>query len=79
MPRHWWIPVHPSDPKERKKVVDKAAKKRKRRLHSFWKNQDGSQLYALVTADELEQEFLEEIGANGDPIELGDEGDLVRV
>lgn len=79
VPRHWWIPIHPSKPEDRKKHVDKAAKRRRRRLHSFWKNPDGTQLYALVTADELDAEFLEEIGANGDPLELGEEADLVRV
>ena len=73
MPAHWFIPIRASDPKARKKDVEKALENRPgSTLQSFWRTPDGGQLYALVRSDDLTHDMLREMGSNGRPIAVED-------
>jgi hypothetical protein len=77
VPKHWWIPMSPSRPEDRKKDVEDACERRKNqpkppKLQSFWKTEDGRQLFALVKADQLDDNFYNEIRSNGDPVTIVD-------
>jgi hypothetical protein len=71
MAPHWWVPVKASNANARRNEV-KTKLPHSASLHSFWKTPDGTQLYAVIKSDELTDDVLNGIGANGDPIQLED-------
>lgn len=81
MPPHWWIPLRGSESQKRCRDVEEGLKGTRRKLHSCWRNPEGSQHYAIVAGDRPDTNLLEAIGAaeGAEPIWLAEEDDLVRV
>jgi hypothetical protein len=81
VPPHWWIPLRGSESQKRCRDVAEQLEGAGRKLHSCWRNPDGTRHYAIAAGDLPDEGLLKAMGASeGEgPTFLADEDDLVPV